>query len=286
MNISNILLCILLFNIHLCVANLYCDAPTSNQIQNDATNNIIDIKFSLVSSVNEITIIAILETTPPDSLIQENANSIDFELQYKENGIEKFKKCHYNVSLTDPVERVFPFYDLKYFTEYTIKVGYTNKNGESFWKDTKSFTTCFGTPNQPADFSYTFDDKKKCAISITWKEPNIVNAPNVCYYELKFRDGVNRERSYTTNSTSYGITLDANKAYNFYLQSVNNGTCYKNQFPSVQNCKLQQTASNSSFFNVNTPSKCDVNSSKIFSTNIILLFCSLVLVIFCSLVLK
>ena len=258
----------ILSNIHLILSNIVCDEPISGRINprviKKDPDDIIEIKFSgLVSQVKELSFETAFNFNT--AVVQANAKTIDFELSYKENGDDKIMNCRYDVPKRGDVLRAFVFRDLNVFTQYILSVGYTLNSGKSFMgKDSKMFTTCFGQPDAPTNVVYNI--AKDCTLTVSWKEPQIVNAPSVCYYEVKYRDNTGSSKTTPVESTSLKLTVKPNLKYNFFIQSINNHTCYASQFPSAQQCLVKQTASRSETFSFNSDSQCTNSNASVKTT--------------------
>ena len=274
-----LLLLLTFLNLNFIASNLICDAPTNARsfvpFRNDP-DDIIDLKFALSGNqVNEISFIGIISFNATDSLLQMNVKTLDFELNYIENRVNKVIFCRYDIPASGVVKRVFEFSNLNYLSEYTLFVGYTLKSGKSFRKkDSKMFTTCFGIADAPSNLKYTTSNN--CSILIEWTAPSVINAPRVCFYEVKYSDGISSAVVQNVDVTSFKFTGKPNARYNFYIQSINTQKCYTSHSVS-QSCK--QVASMSATLTFTTSTSCkssNSNSGRSINYNLsfyIFLFC-------------
>ena len=124
-------------------------------------------------------------------------------LNYIEKNINKLIVCRYDIpSSGGAVMRAFDFANLNHLSEYSLSVGYTLKSGKSYKnKDNRMFTTCFGRPEPPRNIRYTIS--KDCSITVEWLAPQISNSPYVCYYEVKYNDGINPSVTTNIDTTSF-----------------------------------------------------------------------------------
>jgi hypothetical protein len=263
MNILVFLLVVFL-NSNLISSNLICNPPInlgrSSGISRFDPDDIIDIKFSpFGTQVNEVSFIGVFNINVTDSFLQLNVKTFDFELNYIEKNINKLIVCRYDIpSSGGAVMRAFDFANLNHLSEYSLSVGYTLKSGKSYKnKDNRMFTTCFGRPEPPRNIRYVFS--KDCSITVEWLAPQISNSPYVCYYEVKYSDGINPSVTTNIDTTSFKFSGKASRQYNFYIQSVNSQKCYSDQILN-QSCK--QVNGMSGTLNFSTGTSCKSLSSK------------------------
>jgi hypothetical protein len=272
-------LTILLANITLIASNVICSqSKVYSNILNELTKDVIlnnadilEIQFSPLSSVNGITFHAILVTN--DSYLQENVQTLDFQLTYSDNGNQIVQNCSYDIPSDGSVLPILPFENLKFFTKYAITVGYTLKSGESFENKANTiFETCFGTPEAPTNLMIS--SQSLCDVEIQWKAPSVINAPRVCYYAVSMRPSGSNQVNFTVTQTSYIQILQPNTAYNFFIQAVNNGSCYSSE---NSKCSNRSSGSQSAFISytcsVTTQSPPSTTSAAFtLNLNLILLF--------------
>jgi hypothetical protein len=274
-------LTILLANITLIASNVICSQSKvySNilkELTKDVTLNnedILEIQFSPLSSVNGITFNAILLINENDSYLQENVQKLDFQLTYSDNRTQIVQNCHYDIPTDGSVLRALQFENLKLFTKYAITVGYTLKSGESFVdKANSTFETCFGTPEAPTNLMIS--SQSDCAVVIQWNAPLVINAPKVCYYVVNMRPSGSSQVNENVELTSYSQILQPNTAYNFSIQAVNNGSCYSSE---NSKCLTLSSGSQSAFISytcsvTTQPPQSTTSAAFTLNLNLILLF--------------
>lgn len=76
---------------------------------------------------------------------------------------------------------------------------------------------------------------------ITWAKPNIINAPDVCYYKLRVRsiDNANRFEKDLDTTFYYLRKEDLVKELEVKLSSINDPKCYKDKFQFATICKVE-----------------------------------------------
>jgi hypothetical protein len=245
-----LIILLLAFNIDFITSNIQCSSSINSKVINkNRAEDLIDIQFSSLSSVNGITFNAILLINVSDSYLQQNVKQLDFQLTYSDNGNEIVQNCHYDIPSDGSVLRILPFEYLKFFTKYAITVGYTLKSGESFTnKANTTFETCFGTPETPTNLMIS--SQSLCAVEIQWKAPTVINAPKVCYYAISMRLN-GSQVNFNVEQTSYIQILQPNINYTFFIQAVNNRSCYSNE---SSNCSTSSSGSQSAFISYTLPS--------------------------------
>jgi hypothetical protein len=267
-----LIILLLAFNIDFITSNIQCSSSINSKVINtNRAEDLIDIQFSSLSSVNGITFIAFLLINVNDSYLQENVQKLDFQLTYSDNGTQIVQNCSYDIPTDKNVSRILPFENLKFFTKYAVTVGYTLKSGESFVnKANTTFETCFGTPEPPTNLMIS--SQSLCDVEIQWKAPSVINAPRVCYYAVSMRSSGSSQVN--VEQTSYNKTLQPNTVYNFSIQAVNDISCYSSE---NSKCSNRSSGSQSAFISytcsVTTQSPPSTTSAAFtLNLNLILLF--------------
>ena len=260
-----LILFLIAFNIHSITSNVVCGSSRHSNVLNvNRADDVIDIQFSPFSPVDGIRFTAILQINVNDSYLQENVKSLDFELKYSDNGTENIQNCYYDIPASGVVSKTFPFERLNYFTNYAINVGYTLKSGDSFEnKANTTFETCFGSPDAPTDLmiSYLSD----CVVSIQWKAPVVINSPKVCYYDINMRQFSSRHQRFILNETTFIQVMEPNINYTFYIQSVNNASCYISENPKCSASRPSGSQSSSISYTLPSDAVCSDTTTPVSS---------------------
>jgi hypothetical protein len=291
-----LILVLIALSVNSITSDLVCDSPVlaSSQVTNSQINDpndIVDIRFSsigggvagityfatlnlgydntltTVSTTKASTTQASTTRAPIDDYFKLNIRNLDFQLLYKENGVDRLVNCRYDIPFGTTIQRVFYFVNLKFFTDYQLRVGYTSKSGVVYKnKDFVSFKTCFGEANPPSNLKFSISSD--CKLMLQWTEPTVVNSPKVCYYDVKLRDGVNPQLNLNSDIASIIIgSVKTRTKYDVYIQSVNDERCYRSQYPFVQNCQQKTIASSSAVLSFTTGDRCDTFSSTVGPTS-------------------
>lgn len=96
------------------------------------------------------------------------------------SNVETFKR---KIEITENVDNIVTdFEDLEPITGYQFEIGYEAISPVSHSKYfiNQTSQTCFGAPNPPRDFLRTLHEDG--SVTISWKDPLVINAPDVCYY--------------------------------------------------------------------------------------------------------
>ena len=108
-------------------------------------------------------------------------------------------------------------------------------------------------------------DRSNCVVEIQWKAPVIVNAPKVCFYAVNMRYNGSTRVNFNVSQTSFIEVLQPNIKYEFYIQSINNQSCYSNEYPK---CPTNLAfGSTSAFANYTMPSTCSTTTTSTKPTN-------------------
>ena len=166
-----VFLLIVFFNSNLISSNLIFNPPINLGRSSGSSrfdpDDVIYIKFlSFGTQVNGISFIWVFSINVTDSFLQLNVKTLDFELSYLDQKVNKSIVCRYDIPSTGgTLMRAFDFANLKYLSEYSISVGYTLKSSKLFKnKDSRMFTTCFGIPEPPRNIRNTI--AKDCSIKV------------------------------------------------------------------------------------------------------------------------
>lgn len=105
------------------------------------------------------------------------------------------------------------FSNLDYLVEYEVQMFYTQKspNSNKNLGFTKVLTTCFGQPSNVRNVEAI--PGSDGVLVISWEKPAVLNAPDICYYEVVVteKDEPSNKFTYKTNKLSIRDTHFGNK---------------------------------------------------------------------------
>ena len=188
--------------------------------------NEIDVTFFYkVNLTNTINIGAVVDFRDyVDECLDNIFISARIKGQIQTNVLKRFKISR-ETSLQNPIP--VEVTDLTPLTTYEFQFGYeqTKPLNKTSYEPLLEVNTCFGEPGKAKDISKNLNGVDG-SISITWKQPDVIKAPFVCYYLIEKKVGTISEK---IESKQYSYRVTRNEVVNNATISIsvyNDPKCY------------------------------------------------------------